>query len=314
MPNQPFDYTPEQLEAMSVEDAALAVLKDAHANDEWNSYNWMNLANRGYGSQEARKLSQAWNWLYTKGAVSRDYSQPASDAMFVTDLGLSLIEYGAGTLVAEERLSMELHPLIDTKARRQFVLGEYGLAVLAAFKQVEIRVRELIDGDASLVGVDLMNKAFGDGGRLYAVSRDGGELNGRRELFKGAIAVFKNPESHREVAWDNPVEAAEAVLFADLLMRMEAPVVVQCTGGDDYPNETGTVNLGVVDTATDALVDFIRDKTHWYPEGYTQFNLPDGNIVFGYPFESDPTLSVINVWVVQSDNGWQVDSWESSAC
>ncbi len=94
----------------------------------------------------------------------------------------------------------------------------------------------------------------------------------------------------------------------------EAPVVVQCTGGDDYPNETGTVNLGVVDTATDALVDFIRDKTHWYPEGYTQFNLPDGNIVFGYPFESDPTLSVINVWVVQSDNGWQVDSWESSAC
>jgi len=39
-------------------------------------------------------------------------------------------------------------------------------------------------------------------------------------LFKGAIGVLKNPGSHREVEFEDPTEAAEAVLLADLLMRI----------------------------------------------------------------------------------------------
>jgi len=39
-------------------------------------------------------------------------------------------------------------------------------------------------------------------------------------LFWGAIGVFKNPSSHREVNYGDVTVAAEAVLLADLLLRL----------------------------------------------------------------------------------------------
>ncbi len=39
-------------------------------------------------------------------------------------------------------------------------------------------------------------------------------------LFWGAIGVFKNPSSHRQVEYDDPTLASDVVLLADLLHRM----------------------------------------------------------------------------------------------
>ncbi len=40
------------------------------------------------------------------------------------------------------------------------------------------------------------------------------------DLFAGALGSFKNPTSHRVVTYQDPTEASEVVLVADLLMRI----------------------------------------------------------------------------------------------
>lgn len=87
-------------------------------------------------------------------------------------------------------------------------------------RTVEERVRELAAAGNEEVGVNLMKKAFANGGPLRDEQAVAGEADAMMALFWGAIGVFKNPPSHRTVHYEDPTEAAEAVLFADLLLRM----------------------------------------------------------------------------------------------
>jgi uncharacterized protein (TIGR02391 family) len=96
------------------------------------------------------------------------------------------------------------------------------LAVFAAMREVEIRVRELAGAPASLLGVPLMQQAFApkSPGPLVDTNAEGGEQEAAMNLFKGAIGLFKNPTSHRAVDYDDPIVASEVVLLADLLLRL----------------------------------------------------------------------------------------------
>jgi uncharacterized protein (TIGR02391 family) len=137
----------------------------------------------------------------------------------VPRLGKSALESGLAAIKASERLGVELHPRLE-KERSQFLLGEYELGAFAAMREVEIRVRELSGASPSLVEVKLMRDSFREGGILSNPELDPGERVGLMELFAGAIATFKNPPSHRQVDYANPIEASEVILLADLLMRL----------------------------------------------------------------------------------------------
>lgn len=87
-------------------------------------------------------------------------------------------------------------------------------------KEVEIAVRAkalLTDSDT---GVNLMAKAFNDQGSLWDYTVPAGEANGVMYLFMGAMALFRNPTGHRRVDLQDASEAAETVLYADLLLRI----------------------------------------------------------------------------------------------
>src|SRR5258708_21563698 len=111
------------------------------------------------------------------------------------------------------------HALIEAEARQKLLIRKRDQAVLAAMKAVEVRVRQLAGLGEDLYGVDLMNKAFGQGGPLAAPPTGGKHNDGPRSLFAGAMGVFRNPAGHRAVAHNDEAEAVEGVALASALMR-----------------------------------------------------------------------------------------------
>ncbi|KQV11925.1 hypothetical protein ASC99_35730 [Kitasatospora sp. Root107] len=96
-------------------------------------------------------------------------------------------------------------------------------------KAVEVAVRDASGFDNSKTGVNLMRDALRPVnqatstklvGPLTDDQAEGGEQEAMTALFAGAMGAFKNPTSHRTVHFEDPIEAAEIIQFADLLLRL----------------------------------------------------------------------------------------------
>ena len=88
-------------------------------------------------------------------------------------------------------------------------------------KAVEVAVREAAGYGPEKIGVNLMQEAFSQGkGPLTDTAAPSAEQISRMNLFWGAIGSYKNPQSHRDVSLDDPVEALEIVLLANHLLRI----------------------------------------------------------------------------------------------
>ena len=114
----------------------------------------------------------------------------------------------------------QLHPIIVQKVWAMFLQGNYDPAVLQAFKQVEIAVREAGGYPDTAYGIDLMRKAFNvDNGNLTDEEQPPAEKQARSDLFAGAIGAYKNPGSHRDIDF-TAEEAVELLFFASYLLRV----------------------------------------------------------------------------------------------
>lgn len=114
----------------------------------------------------------------------------------------------------------QLHPIIAEKVWSIFAQGSYGTAVLEAFKQVEIAVRDAGGYTKADYGNRLMSNAFDEvDGNLTDPSQHPDEKKARKLLFLGVIGAYKNPSSHHEVEFA-PEEAAEIIIFASHLLRI----------------------------------------------------------------------------------------------
>jgi len=170
----------------------------------------------------AECLMEAWMYLEREGFVA---PQPGTqgDWAFVTRRGQKVVEaqdfnaYRKGYLLPSEGLD----PVLVQKARQSFIRGDYDTAVFQAFKEVEVRVREKARLSDSDIGVTLMRKAFSPkNGILADKDADPGEQTARMELFAGAIGMYKNPSSHRDVNFSEPKEAADIIHLANQLLRI----------------------------------------------------------------------------------------------
>ncbi len=232
MPPQDFP-TPDEASELPLDELALRLLNYLHAKgvpheqigNVITGQVWADHVGQANLPAFLKLLHEAWDWLYIRGLISGgDPSQFPSNTWytFITRRGCEVLEdpNGKERLAAELRLDVDLHPLIARRVRSQFLLGEYELAAIAALREVEIRVRGLSKASDSDIGVKLMTAAFREGGPLNDESLDKGESVATMALFQGAIGVFKNPSSHRQVEFTDPTAASEVVLLADLLLRL----------------------------------------------------------------------------------------------
>ena len=169
----------------------------------------------------SRALMEAWVWLEREGLLA---PKPGStgDWVFITRRGRKLekavdMEAYRKTNLLPKQL---LHPVIAYKVWSLFLRGEYDTAVFQAFKEVEVAVRDAGSYTTKDYGVNLMRKAFhSQNGTLTDANQLLAEQEATSALFAGAIGLYKNPPSHRNVNI-TPVEAAEAIIFASCLLKI----------------------------------------------------------------------------------------------
>lgn len=175
-------------------------------------------------------LMEAWQWLEREGLVAPRPTSLSSETIvmatgttyFVTSRGKKITQREDLNVYRKSNLLPEgqLHPIIAQKVWSLFLRGDYDCAVFQAFKEVEIAVRRAGNYDKQDLGVTLVRKAFHvDSGNLTDTNLSNSERQAMSDLFAGAIGMYKNPFSHRDVLV-TAEEAAEMIIIASHLLRI----------------------------------------------------------------------------------------------
>ena len=175
------------------------------------------------------RLMEAWQWLENEGLIaprptslSRERVVDAPIKYFVTRRGQKieasedLAAYRKAKLLPKD----QLHPIIAEQVWSKFLLGDYRIAVLHAFIEVEIAVRKVGEYAETDYGVNLMREAFNaEKGNLTDPDQPKAEKEAISNLFSGALGSYKNPFSHRDVDV-TAEEAVEMIILASHLLRI----------------------------------------------------------------------------------------------
>jgi len=170
-------------------------------------------------------IPEAFDWLRRSGLITQDMDQSSSGWVVLSRRGQATAPEAFRDFVQGLKLPTDLlHPLIRKIVTKAFARGEPDVAVFQAFKHLEVEVREAARLPAELIGVALMRRAFGPHpkapGPLTDQNAEAGERQARMDLFAGAIGSYKNPQSHRHVGLEDPVEAIEQVMLASHLLKI----------------------------------------------------------------------------------------------
>jgi hypothetical protein len=139
----------QQATELPIDELGLFILQDMVDVRARNDYSYVLTyaqdRDRGFGTHPhaVKAVAEACGWLRNHSMIAREVVNPSPDAIFVTRRGHEALAQGVDQVRAISRIEGSLHPLLERKVRRQFLLGEYENAILTAMKLVEMRVRKL---------------------------------------------------------------------------------------------------------------------------------------------------------------------------
>jgi len=165
-------------------------------------------------------VNNPYNFLDVR-IFQRGYGEEGEEVYYPTKKGVQFKEDHFQELIGKWTLvpSLLFHHLIIEKAWPSITRNEFDTGVFLAFKAVEVRVREVCGYPSDLVGTTLMRKAFDpESGPLTNKSLPKAEREAISHLFSGAIGLYKNPHSHRDVIIEFS-EAFEKLLLASHLLN-----------------------------------------------------------------------------------------------
>jgi uncharacterized protein (TIGR02391 family) len=176
-----------------------------------------------YKDRVNEALTGAWFWLEREGLLLTPAGQHDRDWVYVTSRGRSLLLKENFDAYRHSMLfpRRTLHPAIAASTLALFVRGHYDTVVFEAFRAVEVAVRDAARLPQSVIGTDLMRKAFAaNSGPLTDTTLVAAEQQATSDLFAGAMGLFKNPTSHRIAAISKPEDAVDLVMLANYLLRL----------------------------------------------------------------------------------------------
>lgn len=174
--------------------------------------------------QVSEVLAEAWMWLVAEGFLAPTPNENSNDWVRISRRGQKITSIEDFKQYEHIKLLPKkvLDPVLAQKIWASFIRGDFETAIFSAFKEVEIRLRGAAKLSPKDVGVDLARKAFHpDTGLLTDYNNpDRGERQSYSDLFAGALGTFKNPSSHRDVNYDDPVIATGLILHAHTLLQI----------------------------------------------------------------------------------------------
>lgn len=173
--------------------------------------------------QEIQLAHEAIQELKNSGIIVQDSTQREDVFQILTAKGKEIVEKQQDPDIFALRLEEVLkNQELLFQCLGPFNDQDYELAVFKAFRFVEESVRAKAGLSESDIGVNLMSKSFSPNkGRLIIPACvSPAEQEGVHSLFRGAIAFFKNPSSHRTVNYKNRLVAIQAIVVAELLLNI----------------------------------------------------------------------------------------------
>jgi len=214
---------------MEPEELAPYVLRHLSEMNKINRYNYTLSTSgdmRDYAGDHLnmfqKQLMEAFIWLEHEMFVAPNPDQNG-EWRFITRRGTKMLnDEDFNSYSKAKLLSLEnLHPIISRKVKPLFLRGDYDTAIFQAFKAVEVLVRDKGNYSKSDYGVNLMRKAFNPiSGNLTNSHSQPSEKQAMSDLFSGAIGLFKNPTSHRDINIVSSEEAADYIKIANCLLKM----------------------------------------------------------------------------------------------